>query len=242
MYYANRWLLYFNLLLYSAATLSGSLAAHAETTAVDDNPDTRIEFDPSTLLQRGIDPRIAAQLGAKPQFAPGDNQIILFINGVRKGSGVARFNSQGQICFNQSFADWAGLNIPSRAATESATTDSEPCPLIEHYYPQAVVTMVPQEGKVDLLMPTEALRRAQQQIGDYQTGGWAGLLNYDILTMQSHYSQGNSRYLQASTELGANFNDWMLRSRQSFSVVDGQRNSQYLYTWLQKTWVKYRTT
>ncbi|MHC8400973.1 fimbria/pilus outer membrane usher protein [Pseudomonas sp. MDT1-17] len=78
--------------------------------------------------------------------------------------------------------------------------------------------------------------------GIYESGGTGGLFNYEVLGQNNQFSSSDSRYYSTNTEVGFNAGDWIVRSRQSFSVQDNNRNFQSLYTYGQKTFVPLQST
>ncbi len=66
-------------------------------------------------------------------------------------------------------------------------------------------------------------------------GGTAGILNYSLMSSQSSYAGSTSRYDQLALEDGINIHDWLLRSRQTMTRMDGELSSEALYTYIQHT-------
>lgn len=72
-------------------------------------------FDLETLKRRGIDPKLAEYFREAPRFTPGVRQVTLYVNGDRRGLVEATFDAEGQLCFNRTLLDRAGLIVPVEA-------------------------------------------------------------------------------------------------------------------------------
>lgn len=88
-----------------------------------------------------------------------------------------------------------------------------------------------------IVVSADTLRPLSEDIGNFQEGGTAGLLNYDIIGFNNQFSGRGSRYYSANTELGFSSGDWLVRSRQMATVQDDVRSFQLLYTYARKTFV-----
>lgn len=257
-------------------------------------------FDADTLRSRGIDPKLAEFFSTSARFLPGTKEVALFVNEDRIGSVMARFDDEGQLCFDKRLLDKAGLLIPeqvalsnpqpasegdvdmaSHTASSVATsneTDSEAEPteaapgksLLQHTvgpisawsarpalaqlkddgvsgqggcydfktaYPQTEVDLRPGKQEVHLIVPQEALVPIEKDFSDYHTGGVGGLFNYDVLTMKSQSTDMESSYSSLGTEAGMNIGDWALRSRQNWIDQDGERTTEHLYAYAQRTFL-----
>lgn len=79
--------------------------APAKTTASE-------PFDMEILKRRGIDPKLAEYFKAAPRFTPGVHQVTLYVNGDKRGLLDASFDAEGQLCFNLTLLERAGLALP----------------------------------------------------------------------------------------------------------------------------------
>ncbi|AZE98509.1 Beta-fimbriae usher protein [Pseudomonas orientalis] len=183
-------------------------------------------FDAQTLQQRGIDPQLASLLLQAPRFATGRHTVNLRVNGQRRGRLDARFDQQGNLCFDRALLDAANLVVPD---------DTEPCHDFLAQYPQSLVQPDPATLSVSLVVPTEALRPIPQDISGYETGGFAGLLNYDLSGFYNRYGDDASRFGSANTEVGFNAGDWIVRSRQVRTWQDGLSRNTHLEAYAQRT-------
>ncbi|MDD0977578.1 fimbrial biogenesis usher protein [Pseudomonas fontis] len=189
-------------------------------------------FDLNMLKSRGIDPHVADYFSHAPRFAEGVRRVALQVNGNPRGSVDARFDSEGQLCFTQALLDQANLKVPEPPLIQDGCYD------FIARFAQTEVTLRPNRQEVALIVPTDALRPRTDSVLSYQQGGVGGLINYDLLGMNSEYSGKSRRYYSANTELGFNAGDWLVRSRQMHSIQDQRRTSQTLYTYAQKTFVE----
>lgn len=188
-------------------------------------------FDAQTLHQRGIDPQLASLLLAAPRFAAGRHTVNLRVNGQRRGRQDLTFDPQGNLCFDRALLDAANLVVPS---------DTVGCEDFLAQYPQALVEPDPTTLTVSLVVPTEALRPVQQDISGYETGGFAGLLNYDLSGFYNRFGDDASRFGSANTEVGFNAGDWIVRSRQVQTWQDGLSRSTHLEAYAQRTFASHQ--
>ncbi|WP_438867682.1 fimbria/pilus outer membrane usher protein [Pseudomonas sp. L1(2025)] len=188
-------------------------------------------FDAQTLHQRGIDPQLASLLLAAPRFAAGRHTLNLRVNGQRRGRQDLTFDQQGNLCFDRALLDAANLVIPS---------DTVGCRDFLAQYPQSLVEPDPATLTVSLVVPTEALRPVQQDISGYETGGFAGLLNYDLSGFYNRFGDDASRFGSANTEVGFNAGDWIVRSRQVQTWQDGLSRSTHLEAYAQRTFASHQ--
>lgn len=188
-------------------------------------------FDAQTLQQRGIDPQLASLLLDAPRFTAGQHAISLRVNGQRRGRLQVSFDQQGNLCFDRTLLDAANLVIPEGTAH---------CHDFLAQYPQSLVEPDPATLTVTLVVPTDALRPVPQDISGYETGGFAGLLNYDLSGFYNRYGDDASRFGSANTEVGFNAGDWIVRSRQVQTWQDGQSSSTHLEAYAQRTFASHQ--
>ena len=186
-------------------------------------------FDPQTLSQRGIDPQLANLLLEAPRFAAGRHALNLNVNGQRRGRIDVLFDAQGALCFNQALLDAGSLRVP---------TDAADCHAFLATYPQTVIEQDPASLSLALIVPTDALRPAVQDVSGYQTGGFAGLLNYDLTGLYNQYGDATSRFGSANTEVGFNAGDWIVRSRQVRTWQDKVQRTTHLDAYAQRTFAE----
>ncbi|WP_347904293.1 fimbria/pilus outer membrane usher protein [Pseudomonas purpurea] len=189
-------------------------------------------FDRSTLQQRGIDPVLATLLLATPRFTAGKHPVTLTVNGQRHGRVDVMFNRDGSLCFDRALLDAANLSVPTR------TQGDTPCHDFLGTWPQALIEQAPASLGLSLVVPTDAIRSATRDFSGYQTGGIAGLLNYDVTGLHSRSGDQSSRYASANTELGFNAGDWIVRSRQVQTWQDDVSRTTHLAAYAQRTFAR----
>jgi outer membrane usher protein FimD/PapC len=192
-------------------------------------------FDPQTLRQRGIDPELAHSLLNAPRFGPGRHAVSLTVNGQRRGRLDVSIDAQGALCFDRTLLDTANLVLPVTTGDAASA-----CAAFIADYPQTVVEQDPASLGITLLVPTDALRPAQRDVSGYQTGGVAGLLNYDLTGLHSNNADDSSRFASANTEVGFNAGDWIVRSRQVQTWQDDRSSSTHLEAYAQRTFARHQ--
>ncbi len=110
---------------------------------------------------------------ASSTLAAGRHAVNLSVNGQRRGRVDVTFDRDAALCFNRALLDAGNLQEPEN-------DDAATCHRFTERYPQTVIEQDPASLSLALVVPTEALRPARQDITGYQTGGFAGLLNYDL--------------------------------------------------------------
>ncbi|MBV6827101.1 fimbria/pilus outer membrane usher protein [Pseudomonas sp. PD9R] len=194
-----------------------------------------VSFDQNTLQQRGIDPALATLLLAAPRFTAGKHPVTLTVNGQRQGRVDVTFNDQGDVCFDQTLLDAADLIVPV------GLPDDKRCHDFIRAWPQTLIEPDPANLGLSLVVSTEAKRPTVRDFSGYQTGGIAGLLNYDLNSLFSHNGDQTSRYLAANTEVGFNAGDWIVRSRQVQTWQDDVSRTNHLAAYAQRTFASQET-
>lgn len=197
--------------------------------ALSTNEARAATFDPQTLAQRGIDPELANLLLDAPRYTAGRHAVNLSVNGQRRGRVDVVFDRQGALCFDRALLDAGDLKIPGDAPAPSA------CQGFVADYPQTVIEQDPAGLNLALVVPTDALRPAVRDISGYRTGGFAGLLNYDLTGLHTAFGDDTSRFASANTEVGFNAGDWIVRSRQVQTWQDKVSRTAHLDAYAQRT-------
>lgn len=185
-----------------------------------------VEFDAGMLKLRGIDPKLADYFREAPRFTAGSHTVSLRVNDRSMGRASARFDDQGRLCVDNGLVEAAGVVVPR--------SSQEGCTDLTSLLPRAVVNLDPAKGELSLLVPTDALREATQDLSGYTRGGTAAMLNYDIIALDSRFGSRGSRYASANTEVGFNAGDWIIRSRQVATSSDGRHSTAVLDTYAQR--------
>jgi outer membrane usher protein FimD/PapC len=228
-------------LILSAAIWCGA-ADHALAQGPGKTGEMLAQFDASILSTRGIDPSVSDYFASAPRFHEGAQVVNLRVNGNQLGLTEARFDHEGELCFTRDFLERAGLRVP--AATIGQEDGSAPaCHDFLAQYPTTVVSLRPNREEVALVVSSEALREPGLDEGRFSGGGLAGLLNYDVQGLESQSrSGGTSRYFSVATEAGANMGDWIVRSRQLNTSINGQQRSEHLYAYAQRDVLPWQST
>ncbi|MCS4265562.1 outer membrane usher protein FimD/PapC [Serratia sp. BIGb0163] len=206
------------LFLVSPANAEGSPSRPEETL-----------FDPVMLQSRGIDRVVADSFRHGPRFLPGENALMLNVNGRGRGRITARFNEQGQLCADAAFQKQAGLETPP------GFTGREACFDLRSAWPQTELHLDPAERRADLVVPAQAVSAPGSAEGNWQHGGIAGLFNYDAQYMDSAGNSGGVSFVQLDSEAGFNAGDWIVRSRQTLSRFDGEDSLQHQAAYAQRS-------
>jgi len=214
-------------LLAGLAMTLGTLWPGSE--ALADEATRAGSFDPQTLAQRGIDPELANLLLDAPRFTAGRHAVNLNVNGQRRGRVNIAIDQHGDLCFDQALLDTGNLVVPG--------TDA-PCQAFLARYPQTVIEQDPAALNLALVVPTDALRPTVQDVSGYQSGGFAGLLNYDLTGLHNEYADGSNRFGSANTEVGFNAGDWIVRSRQVQTWQDKVSRTTHLDAYAQRTFAE----
>ena len=217
-------------------------SAVADTTILPvSNPESAsesVEFDLDMLKGRNIDPKAASYFADAPRFSQGSHAVSLYVNGGSKGRAIATFDKDGELIFTTPLLDAAQLVNPGLSSKTPGAINAD----FLAKYPITQVQLKPGKGEVWLLVPTDALRIADTGVGPFAEGGSAALLNYSLLGMNNEFSNNRSEFRSLDTVAGFNVGDWILRSRQSYTVFDGSSRTEHLYAYGQKTLTGLKST
>lgn len=186
-------------------------------------------FDSETLRLRGIDPGLAAYLAQAARFTEGVHAVRLWVNGQPKGIVNARFDANGGLCIDQSMRE-AGALVDAPGG----------CSTFAEQFPHTHIELLPQLGEVKLLVPDHALRVVPTDLAAFTRGGVAGVLNYELQGLHNQFEGQRSTFASANTEAGINAGEWILRSRQLYSRVQGKASVQHLEAFAQRTFSQYQ--
>ncbi|MHA7847531.1 fimbria/pilus outer membrane usher protein [Serratia sp. D1N4] len=191
--------------LVSALMLIPSMA----TAANEKGP----EFDLKTLQTLGYTADVAEFFGKEARFLPGTNTVNIQVNAARTHTVDARFNADGQLCVDNALLVALKLRQPKLASD---------CEALSTLWPTALVKPYPGQFRLELMLPEEAFDPEQ---GDFQYGGHALLLNYNLFGQQISGNNADLRFFQGLFEPGVNLSNWVVRNRSS--VSSGLGNSRY---------------
>lgn len=223
---ASRWpaLSALSLALTAALVMTSSALAAVQAPYSGD-----IEFDQQAMMARGIDPKLAEWFRQAPRFLPGESTVSLTVNGNARGKVKVHFDQNGKLCADEVFQKKAGLMSPPGFSKDTACFD------LKTAWPQTELNLEPGEARVDLVLPAQALSAPDTQEGNWNHGGFAGMLNYDAQYMDSAGATAGLNFMQLGTEAGFNISDWIVRSRQTFSRFNGKDQMQHQAAYSQRT-------
>ena len=172
-----------------------------------------IIFDIDIIKNRGFDPKIGEQFRNGARFPEGRSEVSLKLNGLPRGRVMAEFNTRGELCITQQFINEAGLS------TSAFLLHEDRCTLLTELWPQAELSAEPETNSLILALPETAISDVTNY-NDWEHGGFGGVLNYNAQHLRSQTQGSRFSFSQLSTEVGFNFNDWVVRSNQSWSMSD----------------------
>ncbi|WP_434561641.1 fimbria/pilus outer membrane usher protein [Pseudomonas sp. R1-6] len=194
------------------------------------------EFDRSVLEARGIDPNVAEYFRSAARFAAGRNRVSLNVNGVPSGQIFVTFDDEGQLCVDANLFEHVGIAAPSNV---NPGVDEALCLSAVQALAGFRVQLDPGQNLVSLVVPADLLARPGQRPGGWDSGGVAGVWNYDALVIDGSAAGQSSHYRSLGTELGFNAGDWVVRSRQNYTSFQGVTRFETLYTQASKTWERF---
>ncbi|UVL62794.1 fimbria/pilus outer membrane usher protein [Pseudomonas sp. B21-032] len=199
---------------------------------------TALNFDADILRQRGIDPGLIEYLRAEARFTPGVQAVMLRVNDQPRGRINARFLADGRLCFDSSLLEAGGLKMP-----EKATEAKAGCEDFTGVYEQTLVQLDPAAAEVTLVVPTQALKATEQRqdLSAFESGGTAALVNYEGFASRNEFAGQGSGSWSLNTEMGFNAADWIVRSQQIHSAVDGRSTTQHLGAYAQRSFAELGT-
>lgn len=213
-----------SLAVLSALALSPQVMADDPVTPVDG-----IEFDTQMIQSQGVDPKVAQQFRHAPRFMSGESVVKLTVNGNARGKVTARFDADGNLCADKEFQKNAGLISPPGFKEDAACFD------LKTAWPQTELILEPGEQRIDLVVPPQAVAAPGTDSGNWNHGGFAGLLNYETQYMDSAGRTAGVNFMQLGTEAGFNLSDWIVRSRQTFSRFNGEDQLRHQNAYAQRS-------
>src|SRR3546814_97589 len=141
---------------------------------------------------------------------------------MKVGMVSASFEAEGQLCFDDTLLAKAGLRTPDEYILPNGMGSDKRCYDFVAAYPQTEVALHPNKEEVAIVVSQDALIGNTPKASDFTRGGFAAIVNYDLMGIRSSSGVGSNDYLSASTQLGFNMGDWIVRSRQIFTK-DGAR-------------------
>lgn len=219
---------------FARSALSLALATVLSTAPVlmaaeSAEPADEITFDLQVLKARGIDPKVAEWFRHAPRFLPGEATVALTVNGSARGKTTVQIGEDGQVCVDARLLKAAGLITPPEFSDHASCFD------LKTAWPQTEWLLDPSEERVGLVLPAQAVAAPGTESDNWNRGGFAGMLNYDASYMGSGGASSGANFMQVNTEAGFNLSEWIVRTRQSFSRLDGKDNVQHQAAYAQRS-------
>lgn len=162
-------------------------------------------FDIKTLEGLGYTSEAVDFFSKGSRFLPGVHNVKIQINAGRTYNVDARFNTEGELCVDRALL--ATLKLQQN-------TLASDCEKLTTLWPDAVVHAYPGQFRIELMLPERAFDTEQD---DYQHGGHALLMNYNLFG-QKIDSYNNKIYLaQGVIEPGLNVGNWVVRNRSNIN-------------------------
>ncbi|MFU0921329.1 fimbrial biogenesis usher protein [Kluyvera sichuanensis] len=197
------------------------------------NAAERIQFDSSIMKSLGINKSVAVYFADSAHFMPGQHTVTVFVNGHSQGREEVMFGKNGELCTDSELLQHSGLIVPIAVPTR----EKQQCYDYKHSIPTAIINSKPGNEELDIVVPADQL--AENDMSGvskvYDSGGKAGIFNYQAFATKNKYDQSQSTYSQAMLEEGLNFNDWLVRSKEMLVNDDGDQNVDSTYAYLQHT-------
>lgn len=170
-----------------------------------------VAFDIKTLEGLGFSAELANFFSTQDKFLPGEHDVTIIINANKTYRVEATFDSEGQLCADRKLL--MALKLRHKNSGDN-------CETIESLWPGVAVKLFPGQFRVELTLPQEAFD-PEMDSSDYQRGGHALLLNYNLFGQRIENNSDNLNLFQGQFEPGINFNNWVLRNRGSYTYNQG---------------------
>lgn len=183
------------------------------------------KFDQEMLKELGYDASASDLLSAGAHFLPGDHPTNIIINTQNKGIRVITFDRAGSPCWTELLLNQLGIDA-------NRFDNSDPACLKPIADSGIRIHQQVERSSLELDVSADALLKKVQ----YATGGKALIVNYDGRRYQYQPRSGRDYHSETlTTEVGANIEQWILRSGQSYSSFDSQSNFTRLYSYAQRS-------
>ncbi|WP_145566302.1 fimbria/pilus outer membrane usher protein, partial [Yersinia massiliensis] len=168
-------------------------------------------FDIKTLEGLGYSAELANFFSGADKFLPGQHDVTIIINASKTYRTEATFGSEGQLCADRKLL--MALKLHYKDSGDS-------CENIETLWPGVVVKLFPGQFRVEMTLPQEAFDPELEE-SEYQRGGHALLLNYNLFGQRIENNNDNLNLFQGQFEPGINFYNWVVRNRGSYNYNQG---------------------
>lgn len=183
-------------------------------------------YDHEMLKALGYDASAAELLDAGTHFLPGEQPVNIVVNDQSKGVHILTFDQAGNPCWSAALLQTLGVNPERFRRVEHAACLQLPI--------ESPILMEQQVDRSSLLLRVPASDLLNEQ--HYSSGGNALIVNYDGRRYQYHTRAGENHDSQTLTsEIGANINNWIFRSGQSYASQDEKHQLTRLYSYGQRS-------
>lgn len=104
------------------------------------------------------------------------------------------------------------------------------------------VELKPGKSEVGLIVPTDALRTPDTNIGDFAEGSLAAMLNYNLMGMNNRSAIIAANFALWILSQGFNIGSGLCELDKTSSVQDGSSRTEHLYAYGQKTVTSLKST
>lgn len=191
-----------------------------------------IEFDTGPLKSSGFDPNVAKMFRHAARFLPGPSTVTFMINGEFRGKHDVRFDDRGNLCANKALFQAVGLSTPKKLL------DGDECIDLANAWPQSELYLNSAQQRIELVLPAQYVFAQSSERPKWSHGGSAGLLNYDLQHVESSSDSSSLSFTRADTEAGVNLDDWIVRSRQTYSQFNGNSLIQHQAAFAQRSFIE----
>lgn len=192
------------------------------------------QFDSVVLRARGLQPALGAYFRHAARFPAGQSMVDITINGLLIGRKEAFFSRTGALCFTAEFLHSVGL---LGVALADGAAAPRACPGPSAVSAQTVVALDPAKLGADITTPAQTV--AALPAARLTQGGSAGMFNYRASRFGSSMAgTDTSSFSQVDIQAGFNWNDWVVRSNQSYSNQNGLGMWRFANAYAQKTFVE----
>lgn len=181
-------------------------------TAMSATKEGAVAFDIKTLEGLGYSAELADFFSGQDKFLPGQHDVTIIINASKTYRTEATFGNEGQLC--------ADRKLLMTLKLRHKDSDDDSCENIETLWPGVVVKLFPGQFRVEMTLPQEAFD-PELEGSEYQQGGHALLLNYNIFGQRIENSNDNLNLFQGQFEPGINLYNWVVRNRGSYNYNQG---------------------
>ncbi|WP_080357520.1 fimbria/pilus outer membrane usher protein [Yersinia mollaretii] len=180
-----------------------------------------VTFDVKTLEGLGFSAELAEFFSTQDKFLPGQHDVTIIINANKTYRVAATFDGEGKLCVDRKLLMTLKLRHKN---------SDDRCENIDALWTGVAVKLFPGQFRVEMTLPQDAFD-PEIEGSDYQQGGHALLLNYNLFGQRFESNNDTLNLFQGQFEPGINVNNWVLRNRGSYSYNQGvsRYNNQETY-------------